>query len=37
MNIANAIVFGICFGVSYGISTKLVNEYLLKKNNKNDK
>lgn len=37
MNIANAIVFGICFGVSYGISTKLVNEYLLSKNKKSDK
>lgn len=37
MNIANAIVFGICFGVSYGISNKLVNKYLLNKNKKSDK
>ena len=37
MNIANAIVFGICFGVGYGISTKLVKKYLLKKKNKSDK
>lgn len=37
MNIANAIVFGICFGVSYGISNKLVNKYLLSKNKKSDK
>lgn len=37
MNIANAIVFGICFGASYGISTKIVNKYLLKKKNKNGK
>lgn len=37
MNIANAIMFGICFGVSYGVSNKLVNKYLLSKNNKSDK
>lgn len=37
MNIANAIVFGICFGVSYGISSKLVKKYLLNKNKKSDK
>lgn len=37
MNIANAIVFGICFGVSFGISSKLVNKYLLSKNKKSDK
>lgn len=37
MNIANAIVFGICFGVSYGISNKLVKKYLLSKNKKSDK
>lgn len=37
MNIANAIVFGICFGVSYGISNKLVKKYLLNKNKKSDK
>lgn len=37
MNIASAIVFGICFGVSYGISSKLVNKYLLSKNKKSDK
>lgn len=37
MNIANAIVFGICFGISYGISNKLVKKYLLNKNKKSDK
>ena len=37
MNIANAIIFGICFGVSYGISNKLVKKYLLSKNKKNEK
>lgn len=37
MNIANAIVFGICFGVSYGISNKLVKKYLLNKNKKSGK
>lgn len=37
MNIANAIVFGICFGIGYGVSNKLVKKYLLKKKNKNDK
>ena len=37
MNIANAIVFGICFGVGYGISNKLVKKYLLSKNKKSDK
>lgn len=37
MNIASAVVFGICFGVSYGISSKLVNKYLLSKNKKSDK
>lgn len=37
MNIANAIVFGICFGVGYDISNKLVKKCLLSKNKKNDK
>lgn len=37
MNIANAIVFGICFGVGYDISNKLVKKYLLSKNKKSDK
>ena len=37
MNIANAIMFGICFGIGYGVSNKLVNKYLLSKNKKSDK